>query len=99
MPLAHRIYWELLLYDEYSNSEELLTDLYLNKKMAIVDIGEILGVDKAVVKKELDRLNIPTRRKGRPKFPKNMVEFATVICSSSTTFATMTITRRAIRRL
>ena len=86
----------MLMFNDYTNSRELLEDLYLNKKKGMEEIGELLGVDKVVVRKELVRLNFPIRRKGRPSINRDQIKLAVAVCSC-TTFATMTITRRAIR--
>jgi hypothetical protein len=49
------------------------------------EIGELLGIDKSVVKKELVRLGIKIRPKGRPRF----IDYYTM--------ATMTFIRKAIK--
>jgi len=80
----------------HTNSKELLTELYVVQKLAMADIGEKLGIDKIVVKKELVRLEIPIRSKGRPRFPENINKLSLSLCSCAT-FTTMTITRKAIK--
>ena len=81
------------MFNGYTNSKELLTELYVVQKMAISDIGEKLGIAKEVVKAELVRLEIPIRSKGRPRFLENI---KLKLCSCAT-FATMSITRRAMK--
>jgi len=93
--LAIRIIWELLTYGEYTDYKVMLVDLYCNRLWGMEQIGEFLGIDKAVVRGELVRLKIPIRPKGRPKF---RIKMSTMVDYSCATFATMSITRRAIKK-
>ena len=91
--VATRIIWELLLFNDYPSSRELLDDLYVIQKWSMESIAEKLGIDKVVVRKELARLNIPIRPKGRPRFIHNIM--STVF--SCATLASFTIIRKAIK--
>jgi len=85
------------MFDDFKDSRELLTELYLNQNKGMETIGEILGVDKTVIRKELLRLGIAIRPKGRPRFPKNIIKLATVIENNNTTMATLTLHRKAYK--
>lgn len=63
-----RVSWEILLFGQYESSYELLYDLYVNQYMSMEEIAEKLGVSYMVVRNEMQRLGLPIRPKGRPRF-------------------------------
>ena len=93
--MAVKIIWELLLFNGHTDHKEMLAELYTVRKMGLEDIGDLLGINKIVVRNELAKLGIEIRPKGRPRFRTDMI---TQVAASCATFATMTITRRAIKK-
>lgn len=68
---SHYLDWEELLIPGYPDVEAMLRDLYVDKKISLHDIGEMLGTDKQPVRRMLCKYNIPIRKKGRPPFKEN----------------------------
>jgi hypothetical protein len=95
--LAVKIIWELLTYGEYTDYRIMLSELYLTQQWGMEQIGEHLGIDKAVVRGELVRLKIPIRPKGRPRFKEKQIKASILLDLNKCTLATLSITRKAIK--
>lgn len=70
--MAGAVDWSQLLFGDFVDTRELLTELYINQKMSIAAISNFLGVDDQPITKELRRQGIPVRPKGKPG-PNNLV--------------------------
>ena len=87
----------MLLFGEYTDYRVMLEDMYCHKRWGMEQIGEHLGVDKAVVRGELVRMKIPIRPKGRPRFKDKQIQMKVVVDLDSCTLATLSIRRKAIK--
>jgi len=87
----------MLTFGDYTDYRVMLKELYCTQKWGMEQIGEFLGIDKAVVRKALVELGIPIRHKGRPRFKDKQIQLSVVINLDTCSLATLSIRRKAIK--